>query len=102
MATIKVQLTEALMSGEDTTKLICFYQEYTEDYPNNNPIIQCTFDELPAREFDEGYGGVEGEPTIVFSANFIYVRRVYDGSERFAVIPRNPQSARFIPLVGGG
>ena len=105
MATIKEQLIEALKPGEDTETLICFYQTYCEhpwDCDDPHPITMCTFDELPGREFDEGYGGVSGERTIVFSPNFIYVREVYDGAENFAAVPRNPEDVTFIPEIGGG
>ena len=70
-------------------------------YGDKRPMIRCTFDELPEREFDEGYGSVEGEPTIAFSPNYIYVRHIYDGAENFAAVPRNPEDVAFIPEIGG-
>jgi hypothetical protein len=48
----------------------------------NEPIIACTLseDELDV-EFDEGYGGSEGEPFTAWTENYVIFPVVYDGSE---------------------
>ncbi len=101
MATIKGQLAEEVaFMGEKTEDLVCFYRKH-----GSKTLVVCTFEDLPTREFDEGFGGVEGEPTIAFSPNYVYVRRVYDGAEDFCAVPRNPEMIKTvgnIPEVGGG
>lgn len=95
MATRKSQLLEALQNGDRPEDLICFVQEHEgpiylgeQEVP---PVRRCTFNELPEREFDDGFGGPEGEPCIAFSDRFVYICVQYDGAEHMEAIPRNPE-----------
>jgi len=104
MATTKGQLAEeALRMGDDVEKLRCFYQDQEGDIytRTKEPIIACSFADLPEREFDDGHGGTEGEPCIAFSEKYVYIKIQYDGSEHFDAIPRHPKSVTWIPWPGG-
>lgn len=110
MVTLKEQLLKAIEeTNDDPNTLVCFYQPVPEDvnYPGwhqnecDEPL-QCTIDELPTDEFDAGYGGPNGSPSIAFSDKFIYIRVQYDGSEWFEAIPRHPEHVtKPIPWPGG-
>ena len=109
--TIKKQLAECLReTGDKPDDLTCFYQNhhgqfysFASDGQNDLPVIRATFDELPEREFDAGFGGTEGEPTIAFSERYVYIRVYYDGAEGFDAVPRNPENVgASIPWFGGG
>lgn len=107
METTKGQVANALKrTGDDPASLVCFYRPKTgERYHHDEfgPVVRCTFDELPTREFDAGYGGVEGEPVICFSERYVYVKGCYDGSEWVSAVPRNPDSVGdTLPVIGGG
>lgn len=110
MATIKQQVARAAEEvGDDTANLICFYEPRAAKYrwrdSTADPLIRCSFDELPEREFDEGYGGREGERFIGFSEHFVYVCGTYDGSEWITAVPRDPavvERTKQLPIIGGG
>ncbi len=54
-------------------------------------VVQSTLSEADLDErFDSGYGGSEGAPFTVWTANRVYFPAVYDGSEWAASVPRNP------------
>ena len=108
MTTIKKQLAECLSkTGDRAEDLICFYQNhhgecYSFGDKDEPPVIRATFDELPEREFSDGFGGTEGEPAIAFSERYVYIRVCYDGSEWFAAVPRNSEDVgASIPWFGG-
>ena len=42
------------------------------------------------RKFDGGYGGSEGVPFTLWTANRVYFPGVYDGAEWCESVPRNP------------
>lgn len=42
------------------------------------------------REFDDGYGEVEGAPFTAWGPKFVYFPVCYDGSESVGSVPRNP------------
>jgi len=42
------------------------------------------------REFDFGYGGVEGEPFTAWGPRYVYFPVCYDGAESVGFAPRNP------------
>ena len=58
-----------------------------EDY--SKMVTTLTEDELN-REFDDGYGGSEGEPFTAWGEKYVYFPVVYDGSEWVGFAPRNP------------
>jgi hypothetical protein len=73
--------------------------EYTLN--NNNElwedIIYTTLtNEDMDKEFDEGYGVVEGEAFTLWTKDFVYFPATYDGSEWVASIPRNPKKIKTI------
>ena len=47
-------------------------------------------DEELMREFDGGYGSLEGEPFILWTKKRVYFSCQYDGSEYVQSVPRNP------------
>lgn len=53
------------------------------------------------KEFDNGYGGTEGEPFTAWSDSRVYFPVVYDGSEWVESAPRNPCD-EVMEHVGGG
>lgn len=110
MSTIKKQLLKALKEkGESPEDLeAVFYQTIPKGcgYDDTDaPIIKCTFDELPEREFDSSYGAVEGGLIIAFTKDWVYVKVTYDGAEWIDAVPRNPESVlekinERIPIFG--
>lgn len=110
MTTIKEQVLTAMKhTGESPDSLICFYQPVTEEdlYSGWNrdrlpEPIKCSFNELPEREYNSGFGGPEGEPFIGFTDKYIYINCQYDGSEWITHIPRHPRFVtKPIPWPGG-
>lgn len=114
MTNLKAQVAEAAEAvKDDPSSMICFYEPVDENGGRRSswsskpapPPIRCTFDELPTREYDSGYGGVNGEYFIGFTERFVYVRSVYDGAEWIDAVPRSPEqftaSPQF-PELGGG
>lgn len=95
MTTTKQQVIDALAEGDTLESLDCFYDTMTYDpsyvHSSTSELIHCRGDELPEREYDHGYGGVEGEPIICFSDRYVYFRRSYDGSESIGYMPRHPE-----------
>ena len=45
-------------------------------------------------EFDDGYGGSEGEPFWAWSKEYVFFCAVYDGSEWISKVPRNPSDGK--------
>jgi len=56
-----------------------------------NLQLTLTKDEL-SKEFDSGYGGVEGMPFTGWSENFVYFPVCYDGAESIGFVSRNPNN----------
>lgn len=109
MTTLKKQVADAAKGvAEDPNVIDCVYQPHVGGERWNGqfgPPMRCTFAELPEREFDDGYGGRDGEPFIGFSDFYVYVCGTYDGSEWVQAIPRSLGVAigwKDLPVVGGG
>jgi hypothetical protein len=107
MATLGELVADAAEEvGDDVKRMVCFYQpitgeRYTEDHLG--APVRCEFRDLPDREFDDGYGAVDGNPFIGFTDRYVYVHRCYDGAEAIVAVPRHPEYVGDeIPLVGGG
>ena len=65
-------------------------------------IFNCTLsDEELDREFDNGYGGTEGEPFTLWTANRVYFPICYDGAEWCDSVPRHP-NGQATKHCGGG
>ena len=58
-------------------------------------------DEEMAREFEGGYGRVEGVPFTAWTENFVYFPLSYDGCEWVGSAPRNPNGVK-LKHQGGG
>jgi len=107
MTTIRELVLDALKAtGEKSEDLVCFYQDRRgEPYPwtkDSAPTLRTTFDGLPEREYDAGYGGLGGPPFIAFSKKYVYISIQYDGSEDVVAIPRHPKHVgKVIPWPGG-
>lgn len=52
-------------------------------------------------EFDEGYGGAEGKPFTIWTAERVYFPAVYDGAEWCASVARNPDRQPTNHIGGG-
>jgi hypothetical protein len=54
------------------------------------------------REFDAGYGGVEGDPFVAWTNTHVVFGVCYDGAEWLAKLPRNPDEDSEPQHFGGG
>lgn len=69
-------------------KLIDKARELARD---NSAVEGCTLTQAELDvEFDDGYGGAEGEPFTMWTLFRVYFPVVYDGSEWVGSVPRNP------------
>jgi hypothetical protein len=76
---------------------------WEDSYKSKDKVVKCTFDELPEREFNPGYGSVEGEPIYAYTKDWIYFKVCYDGAEWISWIPRNPENVKnSITVYGDG
>ena len=57
-----------------------------EDY---SKIVTTLTEDGLNREFDDGYGGSEGEPFTAWGEKYVYFPVVYDGAEWVGSAPRN-------------
>ena len=63
------------------------FAENKEDYSK----IETTLSEEGLnKEFDDGYGGSQGEPFTAWGEKYVYFPVVYDGAEWVGSAPRNP------------
>ncbi|MGI8765691.1 MAG: hypothetical protein ACR2KM_04135 [Gemmatimonadaceae bacterium] len=110
MTTTQEQVREALeATGEAEGDLVCFYRPPYYIAPVHitpkPTLVRCSVAELPTREYDAGYGGVEGEEVICFGPRYVYFRATYDGAEWITSAPRNPEvltEATDLIAIGGG
>ena len=58
-----------------------------EDY---SKMVTTLTEEGLNKEFDDGYGGSEGEPFTAWGEKYVYFPVVYDGAEWAGSAPRNP------------
>lgn len=108
--TTKQLVLDALVEnneGPDDVVFCAFEKLPSEDdwRTRTGIIIQCQFDELPTIEFDSGYGGVNGEPILVYTKHNVYFKCTYDGAEWVASVPRTIKAAialKNLPQHGGG
>ena len=109
MTTTREQLLEALQeTGEPPEDIVCFYRPVNGaefpgwDQEECGDLIQCSVDELPKRQFNEGYGAPMGEPFIAFGPRYVYIKVQYDGAEWIEPIPRHPEFVKKpLPWPGG-
>ena len=64
-------------------------------------IIITLSDEGLDREFDQGYGGTEGESFTAWTAKNVYFPISYDGAEWVGYAPRNPCDIKMEHQGGG-
>jgi len=65
-------------------------------------VVHCTLPDIGLdAEFDDGYGGEQGKPFTMWTANRVYFPATYDGSEWVASVARNPCD-EVTQHVGGG
>lgn len=79
----KIEL-EKMLGDEELLKINIAGDMY---YPE---MLNDAFKRLE-REFDDGFGGNEGEPFWAWTKTKVYFCTVYDGAEWIDSIPRNPQ-----------
>ncbi|MDO8630478.1 MAG: hypothetical protein Q7R41_08290 [Phycisphaerales bacterium] len=111
--------------GDDPALLICLYQDCIGGYARiwdvaeAPPIVRCSLDELPDQPMEkrkpeyyrrtDGSKGIippgeddpSGRPIIAFSERYVYIRQIYDHHSGVKAVPRHPESATFIPWIGG-
>ena len=77
------------------------WKQLLEDCAKGDKIIACTLtdDELNT-EFDDGYGGIEGEPFTAWGEKYVYFPATYDGSEWVGRVPRNPCNDKTVHIGG--
>jgi hypothetical protein len=73
-----------------------------EDHQDNWENVEgCTLTEQELdKRFDDGFGGIDGEPFTLWTKDFVYFPVVYDGSEWVGYAPRNPNKMK-TPHQGG-
>lgn len=65
-------------------------------------IVSSTLtDEQLDKDFDDGFGGTEGDSFTVWTTNRVYFPRCYDGAEGVAWVARNPDG-KPTDHIGGG
>ena len=74
--------------GTNWHKLINDAREEVGDDSDVVAVVPSLFDWH--KEFDDGFGGSEGEPFTVWTKNRVYFPMVYDGSEWVGSAPRDP------------
>ena len=77
------------MSKTNWKEMIEFeMKRHQETFEN---VVECTLsEEQLVKNFDGGYGGTEGEPFTVWTANRVYFPICYDGAEWVESVSRNP------------
>jgi len=109
----KKELLDALTRNNESPEDLeaVFYKPivhlWEDSYKSKNKVVKCTFDELPEREFNPGYGSVvrflKGEPIYAYTKDWIYFKVCYDDSEWISWIPRNPENVKnSITVYGDG
>lgn len=86
MANWREELTEALKANDESWSSI--------------ESITLTDDQLD-RDFDDSWGGTEGDPFTVWTAKRVYFPACYDGGEWVASVARNPDG-KPTSHIGGG
>jgi hypothetical protein len=76
-----------------------------EEMSNHNEtfenVVSSTLTEKELlKEFDDGFGGSEGEPFTLWTTNRVYFPVVYDGAEWVASVSRNPDGKQTSHLGG--
>lgn len=70
------------------------------EWHNTYPATD-TFEEFLHKEFDDDYGGIEGDSFVILTKDWIYFPICYDGAEWIERVPRYPNDT-FIPHHFGG
>ena len=77
------------------------YEAEREDAKDTSALVAIAPEGIDLdREFDNGYGGSEGEPVLIWTEERVYFPVVYDGAEWMGSVPRNPVP-NGQPHVGG-
>ena len=78
------------------------WKELIKRVAGNDRIIACTLTKKELlKEFDDGYGGIEGKPFTAWSERYVYFPVYCDNVEWVARAPRNPCN-KATYHVGGG
>ena len=88
---------EDIENNYEAHKAKPFQYEWERNENSNNVSIN----KLLKREFDAGYGGVEGYSFILYTKEWIYFPVTYDGAEWIDRVPRHPNKD-YIPYHFGG
>lgn len=65
-------------------------EAFTQNKEDYSKMITTLTDEELNREFNDGYGGSEGQPFTAWGEKYVYFPVVYDGAEWVGFAPRNP------------
>lgn len=102
MTNTKQMLSDACKARGDDPNTLTIFITLPIDYVQQ-PHKQVTFNEVPTRPFDSGYGGVNGEAIVAYSAKYIYFKGQYDGAEWITSLPLHPDNltpSDFDPIGG--
>jgi len=86
MTTWAIKIADAMADrGDDPSHVVAVAASETFDFD---------------REFNDGYGAVEGDPFTIWTEKWVYFPATHDGVEWIASVPRNP-CAVITDHVGG-
>ena len=94
-----------LTSGEEIEAICIGEKGYNYEDETDKPLFfpKSNIEEalkLLDFEFDSGYGGEEGYRLYAWTKTKVIIKSVYDGSEAYKVVPRNPET--IMPVAYGG
>lgn len=74
----------------------------TDSNESWDDVVYCTLSDAQLdREFNDDWGGIEGDAFTMWTSNHVYFPVCYDGAEWVGSVPRNPQQTP-IGHIGGG
>lgn len=86
----------SLTTWKRELEFVC--EETSENFSN----LKTTLSEEELNiEFDNGYGGTNGEPFTAWGEEYVYFPICYDGAEWVGYAPRNPCSMKMEHQGGG-
>lgn len=97
MTTWRKELQRALEDNNETFEGI---RSFHWAKPNKIKKLSESAEELD-REFNKGFGRLEGFPFIAWTDRNVYFCVGYDGSEGVDSVPRNPSAPKYPGHIGG-
>ena len=67
------------------------FQQAAIEAEDSSPVVAVAPPNIDLdRTFNDGYGGAEGEPVLIWTEQRVYFPVVYDGAEWMGSAPRDP------------